>query len=278
MSAPFILEPSFIEVGPRQLFVLRVRPGGETRGALLFVPPFAEEMNRCRALVAEQARALASIGFDCLLLDLYGTGDSEGDLAALDWETWLDDVDRTAAWFEATTGLRPILWGLRTGALLAAELAHLSPGRFPRLLFWQPVSDGTLFVNQLLRLRNASLIVQEQNNETTAQIRERLRAGEVLEIAGYEVNGRLAGAIEGRRLARLPGLAGSEILWIELLAEGDALPPGSRRVVDSLREQGCQVTEGVANGPPIWQLHVQDSAPALIERTLAMVGEVCSEA
>jgi exosortase A-associated hydrolase 2 len=274
MSAPFILEPSFIEAGSRRLFVLRVRPGGETRGTVLFVPPFAEEMNRCRALVAEQARALAGIGLDCLLLDLYGTGDSEGDFAAVDWETWLDDVDRTAAWFAARTGHAPMLWGLRTGALLAAELAHLSPGRFPRLLLWQPVSDGKSFVSQLLRLRIASLIVHEQHSETTAQIRERLRAGEVLEIAGYEVNGRLAGAIEERRLSRFPGLAGSEILWIELLAEGDALPPGSRRVVDSLREQGCRVTEGVANGPPIWQLHVKDRAPALIERTLAMVGEV----
>ncbi len=80
-------------------------------------------MDRCRAWLAEQARALAGIGLACLLLDLYGTGDSEGDLAALDWETWLDDVERTAAWFKARTGLAPMLWGLRTGALLAAELA-----------------------------------------------------------------------------------------------------------------------------------------------------------
>ncbi|MFC6669027.1 hypothetical protein [Marinobacterium aestuariivivens] len=46
--------------------------------AVLFLPAFAEEMNLSRAVVARQARMLAECGYFVVLLDYFGTGDSEG--------------------------------------------------------------------------------------------------------------------------------------------------------------------------------------------------------
>ena len=63
--------------GPR--FCLYHAPVGECRGALVYIHPFAEEMNRSRRMAALQARALTAQGFGVLLLDLHGCGDSGGD-------------------------------------------------------------------------------------------------------------------------------------------------------------------------------------------------------
>src|ERR1700686_1346504 len=61
-------------------------------GDVLLAPPFAEEMNRCRAMVAIQARAFSRMGIGTLVLDPYGTGDSSGDFSDGSWELWRDDL------------------------------------------------------------------------------------------------------------------------------------------------------------------------------------------
>ena len=53
-------------------------------------------MNKARRQAAIQARALASDGFSVLVPDLFGTGDSDGELRDARWETWLDDLERGA--------------------------------------------------------------------------------------------------------------------------------------------------------------------------------------
>ncbi len=272
MTSPSSVEPAFFELRNRRLFTLRIRPYGDIKGAILYVPPFAEEMNRCRALAADQARALAQQGFDCLLLDPTGTGDSSGNLADATWDIWQEDIEFAASWLESETGLPVTLWGFRLGALQVADLASRSPGRFPRLLFWQPIPDGKLFINQTLRLRIASMMLREGSAETTEQVRQRLAAGEVIEIAGYELTGALAAGIESRRIAKLDGLGGTAISWIEMFEDEDAaISVGSQRVIDTLRTLGCNVSAGAIQAPPMWQVHKRETAPALIAKTIALL-------
>src|SRR5689334_9630124 len=61
------------------------------RQAVLVLPPFAEELNKCRPMLAAQARALAAAGLDVLLVDLFGTGDSDGEFVEARWERWQQD-------------------------------------------------------------------------------------------------------------------------------------------------------------------------------------------
>src|SRR6185436_14934074 len=58
----------------------------------------AEEMNKCRRMIAEAANALAALGVAALVPDLFGTGDSEGEFRDADWETWKADLDTAVAW------------------------------------------------------------------------------------------------------------------------------------------------------------------------------------
>ena len=63
-----------------QRFCLFHRAHGDvTKGSILYIHPFAEEMNKSRRMAALQARALAKAGYAVLQLDLLGCGDSSGD-------------------------------------------------------------------------------------------------------------------------------------------------------------------------------------------------------
>ncbi len=262
--------PQFIFSAAGEVFTLYFPAHGSVRGALLYLPPLAEEMNRCRALVAAQARALAASGHAVLLLDFYGTGDSAGELKDATWEIWHADLDAAADWLRQATGLPPILWGCRLGALLAAEASSRAPERYPHLLFWQPVADGSLYLTQFLRLRVAALMDKGLPAETTDGMRARFAAGECVAVSGYELPAALACAIDRTRLGEL-ALAHARIDWMENVPEpGKPLPPGSRKLIDALRDGGARIAVHPFCAPPIWQLHERDHAPDLLDKTRAL--------
>lgn len=267
------ITPQFIPSATGQVFTLYFPAQGPARGALLYLPPLTEEMNRCRALVSAQARALAAAGQAVLLLDYFGTGDSAGELKDASWDIWHADIDDAAAWLAQQTGLPVSLWGCRLGALLAAEAASRAPERFRHLLLWQPVVDGKLFLTQFLRLRVAALMDKGLPPETTDQMRARLAAGESIAISGYELPAALANAIDRARLTDLD-LRHAHIDWLENVAEpGKPLPPGSQKAIGALQAQGVHVAVHPFTAPPIWQLHERDEAPDLIAQTSALFAE-----
>lgn len=270
-----LTEARFLDAGGRRLFVLDIRPVGPCRGAVLYVPPFAEEMNRLRSHAVQLARRLAAEGWRCLLPDLTGTGESDGDFTAADWQGWVDDVRMAGRWLAQEAAGPLTLWGMRTGALLAAE-ALQGEQALPasRLLLWQPVLDGKLFLTQYLRLRIAAQVVTDAERETTEQIRARLSAGEVVEVAGYALTGRLADGLATRRLSDLCPPPGCPVLWLEVVAQPDQpLPPVSQRLVDAWRAKGLPVAAAGVACPMVWQVHRRADAPELLDATLKLLQE-----
>ena len=83
------MQPMFLPGPSGRLHVVLHAPAeGAPSGAVLFVPPFGDEMNRSRRMVAETARAMACIKLEVLLMDPFGTGDSEGDYGQATWSRW----------------------------------------------------------------------------------------------------------------------------------------------------------------------------------------------
>jgi exosortase A-associated hydrolase 2 len=266
---------AFVTVNGRRLYTLQIVPTGAVRGSILYLPPFVEEMNRCRASVAAMARLLAARGWQVMLPDHVGTGESEGEIADGRWEHWRDDAAALAAQLQADSGHVPMLWGIRLGALLAAELVHTGAVSARRLLFWQPVLDGKLYLNQHLRLRIASQLVADGERETTDSIRKRLAAGEDVEVAGYVMTDALAAAFERRRMADWQAaLAGTRLHWLEMVAQPQQpLGVPSRKLVDALTAAGAQVQTETVACPLIWQMYEKFDAGALLQATLAQVGD-----
>jgi len=264
-------EPHFLAGKQGKLFALYFPARMPARGALLYLPPFAEEMNRCRTAAAAQARRLAAAGHACLLLDHYGTGDSEGDFADARWAIWCEDALSAARWLEERTALRPTLWGLRLGALLAMDVASRSECRLDRLLLWQPVTDGKTHLTQHLRLRVAGLMDRGLPAETSEGMRTRLALGECVEIAGYDLPGPLAQEIDRLRITGPELAPGTTIDWLENVAAPDkALPVGAQRAIDALLAKGLTVHPHTFAGPPVWSLHERDDPSQLIDATMAL--------
>jgi uncharacterized protein len=274
--------------GPR--FALLHRPAGAVRGLVVFVHPFAEEMNKSRRMAAMQARALAGQGLAVLLPDLLGCGDSAGDFGEASWSAWVDDIVHASTWLRgqalgwaaapdtaATADPPPLtLWGLRTGALLATEAA-VRLGDVPRLLFWQPALNGKTVLQQFLRLQLASELMGGNAKGGTEALRARLAAGDSVDLAGYRLSPALAHGLEQARLELPRGVR--QVDWLDVSPREDAvLAPGSAHTGARWREAGCQVHARVVTGPAFWQTTEIEDAPRLIEATLAALATPAPEA
>ncbi len=240
-------------------------------GAIVYVHPFAEEMNKARRMAAMQARALADAGWTVLQPDLYGCGDSEGDFGQTDWQQWRSDIVDVATWLDEQTGCRPSLWGLRAGCLLACDVAKdMQPT--PNLLFWQPVIHGRQALQQFLRLKVASQLLGEPSSDRvgTSQIHEQLVSGMAVEIAGYVLSPGLALGLASTELA--PPTAMVRVAWLEVGPNVPAdLSPAARAQVQLWQTAGHRVEAHAIAGPAFWQTQEIAECPDLVAGTLAAV-------
>ena len=254
------------ETGQR-FFTVQFRGTGTPQGHIVFVPPFVEEMNRCRSLVAQQARAFAAQGYLCTLVDFFGTGDCDGELVDATLAHWRDNLDAAIDVLQEEHELPLVLWGLRLGALIAMDYASKSDRAVRDIVLWQPVTSGKLYVNQVLRQRVASLMVRDLPPETTKEIRQRLADGEQVEIAGYTLAGDLVADIESIDTASFANLCSGTVHWLaHVVEEGKDIGIPSRKLVDQLAGTNS-VSVQTFMDPPIWQIHERDEAPRLLALT-----------
>lgn len=241
-------------------------------GDILVLPPFAEEMNRCRAMVAIQARALAAIGVGTLVVDPYGTGDSAGDFVDATWEIWRDDLMRGLHWLRTRGNGCCSLWGIRLGAVMAGELIR-QDGRIKNLLLWQPVLNGKLFYTQFLRIRIAAEMELPNRIKSTNELRAKSEKGESIEVSGYYVGADLARSLDTLVLHDPQVLMPVETDWFEILAGDDsAMARANAKAVDDFQTAGASVRLETVVGPPFWQVHEREIAPDLISATTRCVG------
>lgn len=268
--APFFLPMSGQE-GQGARFCLYHAPAGPARAALVYLHPFAEELNRSRRMAALAARALAAQGVAVLQLDLLGCGDSSGDFSDARWEAWRADVLQAVSWLRERSGFTPGLWGLRTGALLALDCARGFD--CPQLVLWQPVHSGAAYLTQFLRLQLAADMLDQQSaaRQTTAALRATLRTGTPLEIAGYMLAPAMADALDALDSKSLA--PSCPMHWLELAPEADRpLPPAGAAVLQAWRAQGASVQAQVVAGQQFWATAEIATSPALLDATVAIFG------
>jgi exosortase A-associated hydrolase 2 len=265
------VNPVFLNGVKGRIFALHFCPITSPRAHLVFLPPFCEEMNRCRHLVADQAKRFANAGYSCLILDPYGTGDSEGELADASWEGWRADAITGVQWCEQKFSIPVILWGLRLGALLALDLAATHVGQFTKLLLWQPVTNGKTYLTQILRARIAYLTGNALPPETTEEMRFRLQQGENIEVAGYVLGGNLTRDIDNMTMSSLSSLSEVDIYWLQQTARPEEPPAvGVQKAIDQLVAQGNSVEMTLFQSPQIWQLSERVDCHQLLEKTSAL--------
>ena len=264
-----MLDAFFLSVEPGQRFCILHTPQGAPSRGVVYVPPFAEEMNKSRRMAALQARRLANEGIAVLQIDLYGCGDSSGDFGAARWDHWKRDIEAAIGLLSQRFACPVSLWGLRLGALLAAQIRH---PRVDHLLLWQPVLSGSQFLSQFLRLRVAGeMLASGAATTAVRELAQALRAGTSLEIAGYDLHPDLATAIDGLKLdALVPSVR--RVDWLEVVADPAlSLRPPARRVLDAWQARGIDAKAAQAPGEPFWttvEIAVCEDLLALTTQTM----------
>ena len=264
---------SFITLDSRQLLLTGFGLEQQSRECTVIVPPFAEELNKCRRMMALQAAALARAGRACCYLDLSGTGDSEGSFGSARWEHWIAELQALLETLQRTHAIERFdLVGVRLGFLLALEVAALNESPVSRIIGWQPVTNGASHAKQFLRMR----VMAEKLGETSAPVsvkalRKQLAADGVLEVAGYLLSEPLIAAIEGCTLEDALARTGQAVAWFEVQAQPEAkLSPASQRAIASIPE-GRLAAAAAVSGEPFWSTVEIGYAPALIDRTIAQL-------
>ena len=239
-------------------------PADTPRSKVLYLHPFAEEMNKSRRMAALACRALASGGHAVLQIDLRGCGDSSADFGDASWADWQADVRLGLGWLDAKVPEAPLwLWGLRAGCLLAAA----DWARPVNHLFWQPMTNGKLALQQFLRLKLAAEMASGASKGLMDQMKAELSAGRPVQIAGYRLGGALASGLEGARLA--PNGTPGRVEWLELSTREDAaLTPVSEQAIKSWSDAGWAVHPRIVQGPGFWATAEIELAPALITATV----------
>lgn len=223
-------EVGFLPVADGQRFWILHSPAGRARGAIVYLPPFAEEMNRTRLVVARMARAFATAGYAVLQMDLHGCGDSSGEFGEASWAQWRSDALLAVQHLQARHAAPLCLWGVRSGALLASEVARALPVP-PSLLFWQPVLSGRQHLQQFLRLSLAASLLDGRERGGTEALQASLASGKPVEIAGYSLAPALAEGLAASELAQAS--AGQRMYCIEVLPGGGEMSPALRRFVQA---------------------------------------------
>ncbi|MCK9262098.1 MAG: hydrolase 2, exosortase A system-associated [Azoarcus sp.] len=251
------------------------RPTTAPKGAILFVHPFAEELNKSRRMVALAARAFAGQGWTVLQVDCFGCGDSAGDFSDACWQDWIQDLELGWRWLledakrHSSLSLPAVLWTLRGGSLLAADWLNQGT-EHPPLLMWQPVASGKLQLTQFLRLKAANEMLAETDaRQAMASIRAKLQQGQDVEIAGYGLSAALAAGMDAASL-RLPAEYPAAVAMLEL-GSADRTEPSAAvaNLVAKWTDAGIKATAAVVAGPGFWQTQEIETAPLLIERSIA---------
>jgi exosortase A-associated hydrolase 2 len=258
----------------RRILVVSRPPAHPDRPCVLLVPPFGEEMNKTRAMYADVGRRLARRGYGCVLPDLYGTGDSDGEFRDANWTSWCDDLVRTCGWARHRGWRVCAILATRLGCALAAAGLRTLGSPVERSVFWQPVTDGARYLQQFLRLRVAASMMDENGRESAGELRARLRGGDTLEISGYELTPTLADHLETIRLRDEFGAHLGDVHWIEVVRDADSgFPAAAMKLIEDARGQGVMIEPHTVPGEPFWSSVEIVRNERLVSQSVALLSE-----
>jgi len=258
-----------VESSAGRIFVSVYVPSNIERCAI-YVPPFAEEMNKFRRQLAETSRALVSIGCAVIVVDLFGTGDSDGDFRDATWDIWKSDVVTAINWAEDHVGAVDAVIAARLGCSLASESVQEARMQVRHTVFWQPVTSGRQFMTQFLRLQVAASMMESGAQVTVEALRTKLEAVTALEVAGYELSPDLWRSVEDVDLLSSLHRGLGDLHIVEVgRSRQDGLSVSGQRLMSEAQEQGLGVSGQRVPGDPMWSATEIVTNPLLQEATVA---------
>ncbi len=184
--------------------------------AVLLFNPFGEEAIRSFRIFKQLAERLARAGASVLRFDYYGSGDSEGDCAALDFDGMIRDAATAQEELAAMSSARRVVWvGLGLGGAVALRAANAADAKPAQLFLWDPVLSGADYLSGLRRAHIATL--SEALDAPKPSI-ERETPTEMTEALGFYLSDALRRQLQGFSAAEDKNTAGE----IHLISSSDS--------------------------------------------------------
>ncbi len=183
-------------------------------GHMIFVAPLFEEANRTRHMVTRASIDAYKLGYQSIIFDHFGTGDSEGELLCATLTCWQQDLLQQIGDIKAKSNM-PITLSVQLSAALLLNnkiITHVD-----NLHLWQPQFNGKRFVQQFKRLSFASVLT----NSNSEQPKE---AGlpQKQTISGYTMSCQLLDDLAMQSIQCISG-GGIHFQWFEWLRPGNKL-------------------------------------------------------
>ncbi len=270
MNSKYTIEPAYIEGEKGLLFSIHYRPHDLEKKSECFivVQSFAEEMNRCRYMCTMLAQLLGKNNFGYLLVDSYGTGDSEGDFIDADWEQGCRDLLTAVSYAESLGYNKISLVSIRLGALQTMQVVS-SIKKLNRLIFWQPVINGQVALRQFLRIKIAASIGRNEEPGTIDEFDAAIERGESLDVAGYDISPALYKGMKSSCFDDFIDFNAVPIGWFTTLSSTDRKTPRPElNMIDKWKREGANIDHRIIIGPSYWQVHERTLVPELVSATV----------
>ncbi len=249
-------------------YIPEIGNSASSKKAVVFVPPFAEELNRSKRMFVLCARQLASAGVESVCFDYVGTGDSHGDWGSFDLADWEANLIGVCEYLH-DLGVKDIsLVALRFGALVAANVIAAGDIRVNKCVFWDPVENGEVYIRQLIRLKIAAAMAEQAQKISTKDVLASIEEHGFVEIAGYSLTGPLIDSIKATKLADTIETVSdlTKLHWISLSGKNQT-SEHSTLPVSVPSKLADQVSMHRVNDTRFWMQQEVTIAPILLQQT-----------
>lgn len=247
------------------LFLKALKTNGQH--AIIFLPPFAEEINKTRHLLSNAMHQLSAAGISCFMLDNYGTGDSEGDLDIATVAIWRKDLQQLLQQLQQQGFSKASFIAIRFGALQLFDLLNssLMPLKLVQIVLWQPFFEVTKFWQQFSRIKIAEAMARGERL-SQKELEQQLHNGNTIEIAGYPISPAFYQSLLQMQTQLPTELNTLPLSWFETSQlDNIALPVQKMRVT---LQQGSKLCFKQLKADPYWQTNELASADELIKLTV----------
>lgn len=194
--------PQWLEPSGRCLYAA-LHGGRSARAAVgvVLVPPLLHELAGSRRFLTEVAAGLAANGVPCLRFDFFGSGDSGGSGDRLDFASMHEDLDTAMAALRLQTGACRVVALAWRGAALVVNDWNSNGGRADRIVYWEPIIDGTTWLRDLER-QDADERRERPGPRSGVRNSHDVADGQLM---GYQASARLRQDLRNARLEKAAG-------------------------------------------------------------------------
>jgi pimeloyl-ACP methyl ester carboxylesterase len=262
------MEPCYFGTDSHRLYGVIPESPGSASLALVFCPPFAEEMVTTYARFATWGKQLGAEGIPVVRFHPFGTGESGGSFGEFNLTSAVRDACSAADL--ARKRLSPSrlgYFGLRLGGTIAMLAACQRP--VDLVVLWSPVTNISQYQRELFRGLLAKEMVHQgvtKVRRTTQDMIAELETGRPVDLMGYEFSPQLYRemAAAGKWPETPPA---KHVIWLARPAEEKT----ATAIVEQWKKSDSRIDFAVLPEPAFWEEFGSAFADRFAAKTLELL-------